>query len=138
MHDKRSDDMKIFWDVLMQYCWLGSRLAYSIKSEAQKPRDDLITNLIKAQVEGRHLSNNEILTFCRLLLLAGHVTTVNLIGNTILSLLQNQAEFRLLQDDQNLIPSRPLSYHILQNLYLLFVRIETRLVALKNGRSCYR
>jgi cytochrome P450 len=69
------------------------------------PREDLITNLIKAQVEGRHLSNDEILTFCRLLLLAGHVTTVNLIGNTILSLLQNQTEFRLLQNDHNLIPS---------------------------------
>ena len=109
-----------------------------VQERTQKPRDDLITNLIKAQVEGRHLSNDEILTFCRLLLLAGHVTTVNLLGNTILSLLQNQAEFRLLQDDQNLIPSWPLSYHILQNLYLLFVRIETRLVALKNGRSCYR
>ena len=68
-----------------------------VEERTQKPRDDLITNLIKAQVEGRHLSNDEILTFCRLLLLAGHVTTVNLIGNTILSLLQNQTEFRLLK-----------------------------------------
>src|SRR5215469_4061290 len=76
-----------------------------VEERTQKPRDDLITNLIKAQVEGRHLSNDEILTFCRLLLLAGHVTTVNLIGNTILSLLQNQTEFRLLQNDHNLIPS---------------------------------
>ncbi len=76
-----------------------------VEERTQKPRDDLITNLIKAQVEGRHLSNDEILTFCRLLLLAGHVTTVNLIGNTILSLLQNQTEFRLLQTDHNLIPS---------------------------------
>jgi cytochrome P450 len=76
-----------------------------VEERTQKPRDDLITNLIKAQVEGRHLSNDEILTFCRLLLLAGHVTTVNLIGNTILSLLQNQTEFRLLQNNHNLIPS---------------------------------
>jgi cytochrome P450 len=76
-----------------------------VEGRTQKPRDDLITNLIKAQVEGRHLFREEILTFCRLLLLAGHVTTVNLIGNTILSLLQNQTEFRLLQNDHNLIPS---------------------------------
>ena len=76
-----------------------------VEERTQKPRDDLITNLIKAQAEGRHLSNDEILTFCRLLLLAGHVTTVNLIGNTILSLLQNQTEFRLLQNNHNLIPS---------------------------------
>src|SRR5215467_5586114 len=70
-----------------------------VEERTQKPRDDLITNLIEAQVEGRHLFREEILTFSRLLLLAGHVTTVNLIGNTILSLLQNQTEFRLLQDD---------------------------------------
>jgi cytochrome P450 len=59
-----------------------------VEERTQKPRDDLITNLIKAQVEGRHLFREEILTFSRLLLLAGHVTTVNLIGNLILSLLQ--------------------------------------------------
>ena len=76
-----------------------------VEERIKKPRQDLITNLIKAQAEGRHLFREEILTFCRLLLLAGHVTTVNLIGNTILCLLQNQAEFRLLQDDHNLIPS---------------------------------
>ena len=76
-----------------------------IEERTQKPREDLITNLIKAQIEGRHLSKDEILTFCRLLLLAGHVTTVNLIGNTILSLLQNPAEFRRLKDDHNLILS---------------------------------
>ena len=56
-------------------------------------------------IYGRHLSKDEILTFCRLLLLAGHVTTVHLIGNTILSLLQNPHEFKLLQDDHSLIGS---------------------------------
>ena len=76
-----------------------------VEERHRSPREDLITNLIKAQAEGRHLFREEILTFCRLLLLAGHVTTVNLIGNTILSLLQNQTEFRLLQKDHNLIPS---------------------------------
>lgn len=76
-----------------------------VEERHRSPREDLITNLIKAQAEGRHLFREEILTFCRLLLLAGHVTTVNLIGNTILSLLQNQTEFRLLQNDHNLIPS---------------------------------
>jgi cytochrome P450 len=76
-----------------------------VEERIKEPREDLITNLIKAQAEGRHLFREEILTFCTLLLLAGHVTTVNLIGNTILSLLQNQTEFRRLQDDYNLIPS---------------------------------
>jgi len=76
-----------------------------LEERHRNPREDLITNLVKAQAEGRHLFREEILRFCRLLLLAGHVTTVNLIGNTILSLLQNQTEFRLLQNNHNLIPS---------------------------------
>jgi cytochrome P450 len=70
---------------------------------------DLISNLIKAEADGHHLSREEILAFCTLLLLAGHVTTVNLIGNTILSLLQNPQEFKKLKEDRtslsSLIPS---------------------------------
>jgi cytochrome P450 len=74
------------------------------------PQSDLISNLIKAEADGHHLSREEILAFCTLLLLAGHVTTVNLIGNTILSLLQNPQEFRKLKEDRtslspSLIPS---------------------------------
>ena len=84
---------------------MDSYFSAIVEERIRSPREDLITNLIKAQADGRHLSKDEILTFCRLLLLAGHVTTVNLIGNTILSLLQNPDEFKLLQDDYNLIGS---------------------------------
>jgi cytochrome P450 len=76
-----------------------------IEKRTQTPREDLITNLIRAQADGRHLSREEILTFCRVLLVAGHVTTFNLIGNTILSLLQNPQEFKLLQENHSLIGS---------------------------------
>jgi len=43
------------------------------------------------------LSQEDILSFCNLLLLAGHVTTVNLIGNIFLSLFENPKQFKLLQ-----------------------------------------
>ena len=84
---------------------MDSYFSNVVEERTQIPREDLISNLIRAQADGRHLSEDEILTFCRLLLLAGHVTTLNLIGNTILSLLQNPDEFRRLQDDYTLIPS---------------------------------
>jgi len=84
---------------------MDSYFSTIVEERIRSPREDLITNLIKAQADGRQLSKDEILTFCWLLLLAGHVTTVNLIGNTILSLLQNPDEFKLLQDDYNLIGS---------------------------------
>ncbi len=76
-----------------------------IEKRTQAPLDDLISNLLRAQADGRHLSREEILTFCRVLLVAGHVTTFNLIGNTILSLLQNPQQFKLLQENHSLIGS---------------------------------
>ena len=69
------------------------------------PQSDLISDVIKAEADGHHLSREEILAFCNLLLLAGHVTTVNLIGNTILSLLQSPQEFKKLKEDRSLIPA---------------------------------
>src|SRR5215467_175156 len=101
-----------------------------LEERHRSPREDLITNLVKAQAEGRHIFREEILTFCRLLLLAGHVTTVNLIGNTILSLLQNQTEFRLLQNNHNLIPStieETLRYRSPVQAVIRIVKKETNL-----------
>src|SRR6476659_46704 len=69
-----------------------------IDKRSRDPHQDLISNLIKAEADGNHLNKEEILAFCTLLLLAGHVTTVNLIGNTILSLLQYPQEFRRLKE----------------------------------------
>jgi cytochrome P450 len=83
---------------------MDSYFSNIVEERKQNPREDLITNL-KARADGRNLYKDEILTFCTLLLLAGHVTTVNIIGNTILSLLQNPHEFRLLQGNRTLIPS---------------------------------
>jgi cytochrome P450 len=67
---------------------------------------DLISNLLRAEIEGNKLSDEEILSFCSLLLLAGHVTTVNLIGNVVRSLLEHpqqleQLLFSLQNDNGN-------------------------------------
>lgn len=103
--DDMSDDHGTAKNIAQIVDEMDSYFRTIVEERIRSPREDLITNLIKAQADGRHLSKDEILTFCRLLLLAGHVTTVNLIGNTILSLLQNPDEFKLLQDDYNLIGS---------------------------------
>jgi cytochrome P450 len=75
-----------------------------IDKRTTNPQTDLISNLIKAEADGRHLSREEIVALCTLLLLAGHVTTVNLIGNTILSLLQNPQEFKKLKEEDRSSP----------------------------------
>lgn len=62
-------------------------------------RDDLISALIAAEEEQDKLSEEELISMCALLLGAGHETTVNLIGNGSLALLQNPEQWRLLRED---------------------------------------
>lgn len=54
-----------------------------------EPRDNLISAFIRAQDEGDALSHEEILATCTLLLFGGHETTTNLIGNSLLALIEN-------------------------------------------------
>lgn len=70
------------------------------------PQDDLITALAQAQTEDAdgeapadHLTDDEIVATCMLLLIAGHETTVNLIANGMFALLRNPEQFKLLADD---------------------------------------
>ncbi len=60
--------------------------AYFLQKLAERrrqPREDLMSKLITAEVDGKHLSDDELVEFCRLLLIAGHETTANLIGNAM-------------------------------------------------------
>jgi cytochrome P450 len=72
-----------------------------IEKKKKMPTNDLISHIIKAKVDGHSLFGKEILSFCSLLLNAGHVTTVNLIGNLVFSLLENPQEFKRLQESKN-------------------------------------
>lgn len=54
-----------------------------VEERREHPANDLITLLLTAQVDGRPLNLEEILSFCVLLLIAGHVTTTNLLANAV-------------------------------------------------------
>src|SRR5437879_5683492 len=69
------------------------------------PRDDMLSGLIAAEEAGDTLSENELLATCILLLVAGHETTVNLIGNGSLALLRHPHELRRLRESPGLIAS---------------------------------
>jgi len=58
----------------------------------QRPQNDLITALLQAEEAGDQLSEEEIYAMVVLLIVAGHETTVNLIGNGTLALLRNPAQ----------------------------------------------
>ncbi|MFD8546330.1 cytochrome P450 [Streptomyces sp. NPDC059649] len=51
-----------------------------------KPREDLLTKLVEAEIGGERLSENAVVTFARELLVAGHLTTSATIGNMLLCL----------------------------------------------------
>lgn len=55
-----------------------------IEHRRSLPGNDLISNLLLAEIDGQKLSVAELLGFCSLLLVAGNETTTNLIGNAVL------------------------------------------------------
>jgi cytochrome P450 len=71
------------------------------------PGDDLLTALIAAEDEGDRLSAEELVEQVMLLYVAGHETTVNLIGNGTLALLRDRAQLELLQGDPSLDTNLP-------------------------------
>jgi cytochrome P450 len=65
----------------------------------QVPQDDLISALLRAQEAGDQLSEAELFSTTVLLIVAGHETTVNLIGNAVLALLRQPELWRQLAQD---------------------------------------
>jgi len=68
-----------------------------------RPQQDLLSGLIAAEEQGDKLSQDEVIAMCLLLFIAGHETTVNLIGNGTLALLRHPDQMRKLQADPALI-----------------------------------
>jgi len=67
------------------------------------PRADLLSSLIAAEEQGDRLTEGELLATCVLLFIAGHETTVNLIGNGLLALLQHPDQLERLRREPGLI-----------------------------------
>ena len=74
-----------------------------IAERRKAPRGDMLSGLIAAEEAGDKLSEEELLATCILLLVAGHETTVNLIGNGTLALLRHPDQLRLLRENPGLI-----------------------------------
>jgi cytochrome P450 len=77
----------------------------TIEQRRREPRDDLITNLIRADEGGTSLTESEMLNFCLLLLVAGNETTTNLITNGALALFTHPKQAALLRERPQLIES---------------------------------
>ena len=75
-----------------------------IEHRRRQPGNDLISNLLMAEIEGQKLSVAELLGFCSLLLVAGNETTTNLIGNAVLSFTEAPGTMERLRTEPSLLP----------------------------------
>jgi cytochrome P450 len=69
------------------------------------PQEDLISSLLQAEDAGDQLKENELFSMVILLITAGHETTVNLVGNSTLALLQNPVQLARLKADLSQMPA---------------------------------
>ncbi len=75
-----------------------------IARQREHPRPGILSDLIAVRdQDGDQLSENELIVTCALLLVAGHDTTVNLIGNGMFALLRNPDQLAILRENPDLI-----------------------------------
>jgi cytochrome P450 len=84
---------------------MNDYLTEMITQRRAAPKDDLLTRLVEAEVDGDRLKQEEILGFFQLLIVAGQETTTNLINNSIICLLENPDQLNRLRVAPDLLPS---------------------------------
>ncbi len=90
--------------LIAAYKEMRAYMAALSRVRREDPKDDLISRLALAEVEGEHLPERDLVDFALLLLAAGNETTTTLIGNAILSLIENPDQMALLRANSELIP----------------------------------
>lgn len=84
---------------------LSEYFAHLLVERRRDPRDDLVSALSVAEVDGERLSERELINFCFLLLAAGQETTKNLLANSILLLTEYPEALAQLVREPALVPS---------------------------------
>jgi cytochrome P450 len=91
-----------FMDAQREMAMYFARLIIERRAE---PRDDLISHLVAAEIDGQRLSEIELIGFCVLLLVAGNETTTNLLGAAILCFDEQPDAYERLRAQPSLIPN---------------------------------
>ena len=82
---------------------LGKYFSDLMEIKKRDPSDDLLCKIVTDMEGGYNITVEELLTLCTLLLVAGHETTTNLIGNGFYALMKNREQMNMLIDDRSLI-----------------------------------
>jgi cytochrome P450 len=83
-----------------------------VERKRAEATEDLISSLARAEVDGEHLTDHEIVSFLRLLVTAGAETTYHLLGSTLVALLRDEALLERVRSDRSLV--EPLLQEILR------------------------
>ena len=113
---------------------MDAYLDEQIAERTKSPRDDLISQLISAEVEGERMDAAELRRFVALFLVAGHVTTTALVGNTWLCLEENPQVRQELQEEPSLFPKVIEEVMRCRPSLTMMLRITTKSVTLR-GRT---
>ncbi len=84
---------------------LRDYFAAIVEERRAKPADDLISDLLAVEVDGRGLDDEEIFSFLRLLLPAGVETTYRASGNLLYGLLTNPDQLQAVRKNRSLLPA---------------------------------
>ena len=90
-----------FMDAYVSMCAYATQLA---DQRRRHPRDDIVSALVSAEVDGEHLSELEFNLFFVLLVNAGNETTRNLVAHAMLALIEHPDQYRKLVADPSLMP----------------------------------
>jgi cytochrome P450 len=105
-----------------------------IQAKRKQPGDDLTSALLEAELDGRRLTDVEILGFCFLLISGGNETTEKLIANSVHQLARHPDQRRTLLDDPSRIPATVEESLRFSSPTQYMVRTTTRDVSL-HGRT---
>jgi len=102
-----------------------------IADRRAQPSEDMLSGLLTATDDGAHLTETEVVSMVFLLLVAGHETTVNLIGNTMLTLLGDPDRLTQLHEHPDQVPAA-LEEHLrhLGPVHIATLRFTTETVTL--------
>jgi cytochrome P450 len=117
----RRDELKALSDVVAQFVdpfnlfnptemdeainELRDMISGLAEERAADPRPDLISELVQAEADGDRLDREELVSMVILLLIAGHETSADLIGNALVALSRNPRAKRQLIEDPSLVPN---------------------------------
>lgn len=105
LHDRSESEERQLQESLRAAKEMGAYIAEHAARRRQEPREDLLTRLVEAEVDGARLTDQEVVNFGNLLLIAGHITTTMLVGNTVMCLDAHPQERSRVRADPSLVPA---------------------------------